>query len=50
MLNRVIRVFSKPIVPLLIINQGLNQERTVNLLEKLRKVDYGNAKAVGVVV
>ena len=49
-MNRVLRYFSKPTVPLLIINSGLNQERTVNLLQKSRKVNFHNAKAIGLVV
>jgi hypothetical protein len=35
-----------PIVPILIINSSLNQERAVNLLAKLRKVDFKRAKAI----
>jgi aryl carrier-like protein len=49
-MNKLLGYFSKPIVPLLIINSGLNQERTVNLLEKLRKVNYSKARAIGLVV
>ncbi len=49
-MNIIAKLFYKPIVPLLIINSALNQEKTVNLLQKLKKVNYANAKAIGLVV
>lgn len=42
--------FRKPIVPLLIINSAINQEKAHNLLLKLQKIDYSRAKAIGMVV
>jgi hypothetical protein len=44
------RFFSKPIIPVVLINSGLNQEKTVNLMQKLKKVNLKRAKAIGVVV
>ena len=43
-------VLRRPIVPLLFINHTTNQERARELLDKLRKVDWGRAKAIGMVV
>lgn len=44
------KYFSKPIIPLLIIESNLNQEKAINLLKKLRKVQYKNAKALAMVI
>lgn len=39
-----------PTIPVLIINEHLNQERAVNLLKALSKVSFKNARALAMVV
>ena len=50
MMMALTRLWSKPIVPLLIINSSLNQEKTANFLRKLEKIDYSHAKALAMVI
>ena len=44
------RWWSKPSIPLLILNSSLNQEKTSTLLRKLEKIDYSRIPAFGMVV
>lgn len=44
------RFWSKPIIPLLIINSSLDQEKAANLLRKLNKIDYKKTKALAMVI
>lgn len=44
------RFWNRPIVPLLLINSSMNQEKASNLLRKLQKVNYKNAKALAMVI
>lgn len=44
------RFWSKPIIPLLIINSSLNQEKSANLLLKLSKIDFKKVKALAMVI
>ena len=49
MLSR-FRFWGKPIVPLLIINSSLNQEKAANFLKQLERIDYSRAQAVAMVI
>ena len=50
MISSLWRWWSPPIVPLLVINSSLNQQKTANLLKKLAKVNYKQAQALAMVI
>lgn len=44
------RYWSKPMIPLLIINSSLNQQKAANFIRQLQRIKYSRAKAIGMVI